>query len=486
MAFFSFAEGSAMFDSTPIENMFLLEYLSSAPETCLRVYLYARMLALHPELGGDMAETARFLRLDEDAVYKALEYWERQGLARRLTDHPPTYELIPPRSDGAGTTGINDSDYYVYRDFNASLQALFGKKLIEPHDYRVANDWLDVLGYDQEAVLRLVRYGIETSRSREPSPHGVFDRMKKLAKAWADEGCRTAEEVEQFILRQQIGYPVAKAVIKRFNQRREPTMDEVDCAKKWVSDWKLTEEQVLDACGETTKSSKPTFAYLDAILKSRLDGNDAYWQPLAEVLKELDPMVPRPTPDDMSRYAELLARGFEAQTIRLAAVQCHRRKRNRLEDVENMLNQWAEQGAYTHEAAEAYIEELKRKSDRVQPILEACGLERRPNKSDVAFYDKWKVDHDEAVIGYAAACARGTQLPMKYMDKLLSAWREAGVKTVEDAKASREAAHAARAATSVPVNPALDYAQREYKDEDFGDDFYFDVVKEYGSGGDQK
>ena len=102
MAFFSFAEGSAMFDSTPIENMFLLEYLSSAPETCLRVYLYARMLALHPELGGDMAETARFLRLDEDAVYKALEYWERQGLARRLTDHPPTYELLPVRGDGMG------------------------------------------------------------------------------------------------------------------------------------------------------------------------------------------------------------------------------------------------------------------------------------------------------------------------------------------------------------------------------------------------
>ena len=55
MAFFSFAEGSAMFDTTPIENLFLMEYLSTAPEACLRVYLYARMLALHPELGGDMA-----------------------------------------------------------------------------------------------------------------------------------------------------------------------------------------------------------------------------------------------------------------------------------------------------------------------------------------------------------------------------------------------------------------------------------------------
>ena len=30
-------------------------------------------------------------------------------------------------------------------------------------------------------------------------------------------------------------------------------------------------------------------------------------------------------------------------------------------------------------------------------------------------------------------------------------------------------------------NPALNYAQREYKEEDFGDDFFFDAVKAYGS-----
>ena len=106
MAFFSFAEGSAMFDTTPIENLFLMEYLSTAPEACLRVYLYARMLALHPELGGDMAETARFLHMDEEAVYKAFDYWERQGLVRRLSDRPPTYALLPLRSEGQGAAPV--------------------------------------------------------------------------------------------------------------------------------------------------------------------------------------------------------------------------------------------------------------------------------------------------------------------------------------------------------------------------------------------
>ncbi len=37
MPFCSFAEGAAMFDATPIENMFLLEYLPIVPDDFLRV-----------------------------------------------------------------------------------------------------------------------------------------------------------------------------------------------------------------------------------------------------------------------------------------------------------------------------------------------------------------------------------------------------------------------------------------------------------------
>ena len=67
MPFCSFSEGAAMFDVTPIENMFLLEYLPTAPDGYLRVYLYARMLCLHPELGGEMADVAKALHMEEEA-----------------------------------------------------------------------------------------------------------------------------------------------------------------------------------------------------------------------------------------------------------------------------------------------------------------------------------------------------------------------------------------------------------------------------------
>ena len=64
-------EGTALLDSTPIENMFLIEYLPGAPDEYLRVYLYVRMICLHPELGSETADIARALRLDEERVTAA-------------------------------------------------------------------------------------------------------------------------------------------------------------------------------------------------------------------------------------------------------------------------------------------------------------------------------------------------------------------------------------------------------------------------------
>ena len=487
MSFFSFAEGAAMFDSTPIENLFLMEYLSTAPEACLRVYLYARMLALHPELGGDMTETARFLRMDEQAVYDALAYWERQGLARRLTDRPPTYELLPLRAETVGAQSAMEQSYYVYRDYNASMQSLFGKNLMDPHEFRIANDWLDVLGFDQDAALRMAQYGIETSRSKDPKPRSVFDRMNKLAAAWADRGCRTLEDVERAIAEDEGVSAVARSVLKRFSLRRSPTLDELEMAKKWVDRWGLTEEQILEACAETTKASKPSFAYLDAVLESRRVGDDGHWEALTEVLRELDGPQAQPTPDQLKRYAALLDAGFEAEAVKLAAIQCHRKRKTRLEDVEWMLDRWGAQGIYTRRDAEAYIDDMQRKAERVRRILEACGLERRPNMNDLALYEGWRGVHDEGVIDYAAECARGMQMPMKYMEKLLAQWRESGVRTVDEAREQHGAARLSRPAGggTPAANPALNYEQREYRDEDFGDDFFFDVVKEYGNGDDK-
>ena len=485
MAFIRFSEGSAMFDVTPVDNMFLLEYLPIAPEEFLRVYLYVRMLCLHPELGGGLEEIARALRMDEEVVQNAFLYWEREGLVQRMSDRPPTYVLLPMRSVNLATP--MERDYYEFREFNANLQSLFGSEnLLHPHEFKLANDWLTVLGYTQEAALRLVEYELSKSKSRKRNVSSAFRRLDKLAVSWAERGIHTLPDVERAIAHDEGVYQAALAVVHQFSLRRQPTADEISFAQKWLHEWHFSQEDIIAACAETVKTANPSFAYLDAILKNRRSGPEPAREDLKRVLAELGVRSPI-TPAWQKSYQAMLEQGFDPRTIEMAAVQVAAKNRHRFEDLEWMVGRWHELGLHTPQAAESYIQKNRALSQQLRELLATCGTDRRPTLGDLALLESWKSLFPDEIIAFAAECARGKKDPLAYMDKVIGQWKKAGVKTLEDARARNTLALSALAESrsgSAPSSPAvpaaLNYAQRKYTDDDFGDDFFFDVVKEYG------
>ena len=214
-------------------------------------------------------------------------------------------------------------------------------------------------------------------------------------------------------------------------------------------------------------------SYLNSILETHRIGEGELFEGAKEVLRELmGPSCPAPTPDQVRSYGAMLARGFEPEAIRFAAVQCSRKNKRRFEELEWMLDKWAGMKLFTGAAAEAYVRDMNRTLEAVRGILELCGTERRPQMDDLARYSEWQKEYSDALIRYAAECARGMQLPIKYMDKLLSEWKKAGISDPESARA----AHESRSARSVEPakNPALNYAQRTYTDKDF-EGFFVDL-----------
>lgn len=67
----------------------------------------------------------------------------------------------------------------------------------------------------------------------------------------------------------------------------------------------------------------------------------------------------------------------------------------------------------------------------------------------------------------AGEMARGTDTPMRYIDSILTRWQKDGVTTPEAAQAGRPA----RSAAETP-REAGNFAQREYKKEDFASGFF--------------
>ena len=464
-----------MFDVTPIENMFLLEYLPTAPDGFLRVYLYARMLCLHPELGQEIGDVARALNMEEDAVLNAFQYWEQQGLVEKLSDRPASYAIRPLRGDAA-VQAEADRDYYKYREYNSSLQDMFGAaELLEPKHYKIANDWLNVLGYTQDAALKLLEYEMRLPGGRKPA--AVFRRADKRAVEWAERGIRTIEDVERAIAYDDRVYAMARAAMSQLGINRKPTLSELDCVRRWIDEWKLTEADVIAACAQTTKSRAPSIGYLDAILRSRMEG-DAHFAAVKDILRELGAVCAVPTPDQTKKYAALLEQGFEPEAILLAAVQCARKRKNSFEELEWMIGKWGEAGVRTREQAERYVSDMQQATREVRALLEAAGLSRRPNMDDLERYEGWKREHSPELLRCAAECARGARMPVKYMDKLLLEWKRAGIETPEAARAQHGAATAAPTAA-----PKQNYQQHSYTEADFGEDFYYDPAKDYAEEG---
>ena len=104
----------------------------------------------------------------------------------------------------------------------------------------------------------MVEAQLKKSRARKPDPDRIFTQLDKLAQQWSERGVRTAEDVERAMSADEGVRRAASAVAKQLGLRRAATPEELKLVEKWLGEWAFTQEEILAACAETTKSRTPT------------------------------------------------------------------------------------------------------------------------------------------------------------------------------------------------------------------------------------
>ncbi len=89
---FRFSESFGMFDVTPVENLFIEEYMLRAPGDYIKVYLYGLAQCYHPSGNAGIEAFSRALGVEQDVVRSAFLYWEKLGVVRKVSDRPPSYQ----------------------------------------------------------------------------------------------------------------------------------------------------------------------------------------------------------------------------------------------------------------------------------------------------------------------------------------------------------------------------------------------------------
>lgn len=476
MSFLSSDPAGFLWDSTPVPNSFLIEYMPQAPSDYVKVYLYG-LCHCHSGENSDalsIERLAKELDMEESAVTCAFQYWERCRLVTRIKDKPPQYcylsavkalmgKQLAPQDEG-------------YQEFGQALYAIFGdKRKLHGNETQLAYEWVEQLGLPREIVLMLVEH-MSSTRGTQFS----FKEAQKVAVELAEKKIVTIEAAEQLFSRSEAAWKGAGKVLRRMSKFRSPTMDELDLFLKWTKEWGFTPKSVEGACAELTRGD-PSFAYLDAVLKRLYEKNEG--KPVKDAAKLLEKEKEQRAPvkemltafdtsmavtDGITALYEEMRKYATHEVILVAAATASKKRQKSVDEVLELVMSWQEKGLTSADEVKAYIASTKELSKALKAIYDIAGDTGSLGQADRAVLTRWREwGIKQELVDYAASCARGAKAKLPYMDKLISDWREKGLVTVEQAKKEREQHQKALKDKPASSKPGKIVTEQRYEQRDY-------------------
>ena len=444
---FSFDPKYSVYDVTPVENLFIMEYLPKAKGDHVRVYLYGLMQVYHPTEDVTVENIAKALDMPVSAVEDAFSYWVRRRLMERTSEKPPSYRYVGARLSllGGGEAPPDDAYELFYHEVSELLSET---RAVHGSEVALAYEWVQQLHLPVTVVLQLLSFCLKNRGKRFS-----FKAAEKDALRLAEWGASSPEDVQRILSRDKRAQDGARKILSRWNRPRNPTDDEIELFGRWLYEYGLSEEDIGRACSEV-KKGEPSFAYLDGIIRGVLKRNgDAPVQPLKEQMDEnekkdalvkavLEALGARggPVTEGMrTLYAQMRAYAPH-ETILLTASEFSRTNTRTMDKVCQMLITLQKKSLTEPEAARAYFAQSNRLNALILKLFELWGIQGSPGSLDRGAYLRWEGwGFSEDAILAAAARANQKNKPMSYLNTVLEGMHKAGQHTPEDIQARMDA-----------------------------------------------
>ncbi len=473
---FAFDERYAMFDITPVENQFILEYLPGAKGDYVKVYLYGLLCCYHPRKEMDLASMSRELSIPEDVILAAFRYWERKGIVRRVSDHPPAWQYINIKQQSIVGDPDLDKDYVRFsRDLEKSFEDI---RDFHGSEISACYEWKEDMGLSTEVIIMLLKYMART--------RGKNFRIKdaeQTAILLSEEKAFTAEDAETVLGRDEEMVSGLRKVLRKLGMRFNPSEANLKLYRKWREDWHFTQEAIENAC-DRTGTSAPSLALVDSILeqayshsngeekldRTALDAAEEKRKNLKEVLKEIG-QYGAPTPAQQKLYAQMTDM-YSKEIILIAAQECAAKQKH-FDSVMKLLASWQDRGFTDEQQIREHIEAFHEKEEFLKELRRKwAGRDTDIGQKTLQLLDKWEYEmgFSREMISLAADAAFEAKKPVTYMDRILCDWAESGIKTpeaVQDERKSREEQNRKEMKESAKKNlPGQQFPQRDYSNED--------------------
>ena len=348
-------------EQTPVDNLFFSEFMPDADGEAVKVYLYGLMQCRYPAMGDVAVSDA--LHLSEGTVRAAFVYWQSKGLVRILKDEPLEVEYLTVEQP-ALTTAVP----LKYQSFVRALNELIAPRRFNMNELGHIYDCIEIFHLEEKTVLELVSHCME-----EKGRNVRIQYIVTVGKSWADAGIITYDQARTYIANATVRKHGAAAVLRRWNKRRPPTLDEMALYDKWVKEWGFDDEAILAVCPRLTNTASPSFEALGDRLEELYTQNKVKAEDIradSETIsdgKEFVRMVfarmgkvSTPTKDDARQLSVFLdgPEGLPREVVLLAAEECADAERP-FGKLKTILKDWTERHIRTVEEAQTALAERK-------------------------------------------------------------------------------------------------------------------------------
>ena len=254
---------------TPIENIFLNDYMPGADGDFVKVYLAGIQMA-HNGGEGDHQTIASRLNLLESDVFRAWDYWEGEGIVEKIYEGE-SYGIRFLRLKELYTREIYTPDktksYFVKRLEDREVADMFTRceyymRRQIPYQQKLdIASWREVYNMPIAMILEAFRYGTEEKNKRSVA------YIEGIVRNWADDNIRTPEDLEKNFMEHDASYYRYRHLLELMGLSRKPYIrEESDIVEEYMEI--MSFELLEEAAKRTGGIAKPNWRYFESILAS--------------------------------------------------------------------------------------------------------------------------------------------------------------------------------------------------------------------------
>ena len=298
--------------TTGVENIFINEYMPTAPGNYVKVFLYGLLYSQNQEEMSHK-QMARELGMSENELEEAWTYWENLGVvSKKYIINSGSYGIEFKNLRAMmylGATEATNTEVRAHTDsvltnnsikeLTAEVEIYFGRPLSSKEILEVGA-WLEDINATREVITGAVEYCIEKGKKS-------INYITKVIIQWTKDGFKTAEDIKSHIASLEERFGNYKKILQSLGLNRGITEAEREMVDGWLDDMQFSMERIMDACARASFIQSPNIKYVNKILENwyeeaKIDGRNVNTKVTISNA-------------DLNRYYEYLRREAETKAI---------------------------------------------------------------------------------------------------------------------------------------------------------------------------